>query len=94
MRHFAVISPPFLSHLRAMEAIACELLDRGHRVTVVQQADVAAGLRHPAVAFAQVGAGSHPSGSLKAVIERAARPGGPWGIRRVIADMASATEMF
>ena len=58
MRHFAVISPPFLSHLRAMEAIACELLYRGHRVTVVQQADVAAGLRHPAVAFAQVGGSS------------------------------------
>ncbi|AHL77095.1 Zeaxanthin glucosyltransferase [Stutzerimonas stutzeri] len=94
MTHFAVISPPFLSHLRAMEAIASELLARGHRVTFVQQADVAAALRHPALGFAQVGAGSHPPGSLKAVIDRAARPGGPWGIHRVIVDMAAATEMF
>ncbi|MBU1300012.1 MAG: glycosyltransferase, partial [Gammaproteobacteria bacterium] len=76
-----------------MEAVAGELLARGHRVTVVQQADVAAMLRDPRLGFAQVGAGSHPPGSLQAVIDRAARPGGPWGIRRVIADMASATDM-
>jgi zeaxanthin glucosyltransferase len=94
MTHFAVISPPFLSHLRAMEAIASALLARGHRVTMVQQADGAAALRHPQLGFAQVGAGSHPPGSLRAVIDRAARPGGPWGIRRVIADMACSTEMY
>ncbi|HAQ87405.1 MAG TPA: zeaxanthin glucosyltransferase [Pseudomonas sp.] len=93
MTHFAVIGPAFHSHVRAMESVACELLARGHRVTVVQQADVAAMLRDPRLGFAQVGAGSHPPGSLQAVIDRAARPGGPWGIRRVIADMASATDM-
>ena len=94
MTHFAVLAPPFLSHIRAMEAISAELLRRGHRVTFVQQADVGQGLRHPGLGFAQVGVASHPPGSLRAVIERAARPGGPWGIRRVIADMASATDMF
>ncbi|MBU2282247.1 MAG: glycosyltransferase [Gammaproteobacteria bacterium] len=94
MTHFAVIGPAFHSHVRAMESVACELLARGHRVTVVQQADVAAMLRDPRLGFAQVGAGSHPPGSLQAVIDRAARPGGPWGIRRVIADMASATDMY
>jgi len=93
MTHFAVIGPAFHSHVRAMESVACELLARGHRVTVVQQADVAAMLRDPRLGFAQVGAGSHPPGSLQAVIDRAARPCGPWGIRRVIADMASATDM-
>lgn len=94
MAHFAVIAPPFLSHLRAMEAIAGALLALGHRVTVVQQADVAALLRQPQLGFARVGAVSHPPGALKAVIDRAARPGGPWGIRRVIADMAAATDMY
>ncbi|WP_407292970.1 glycosyltransferase [Stutzerimonas zhaodongensis] len=94
MTHFAVIGPAFHSHVRAMEAVAGELLARGHRVTVVHQADVAAMLRHPRLGFAQVGGGLHPPGSLQAVIDRAARPGGPWGIRRVIADMASATDMF
>ncbi|MCP9337249.1 glycosyltransferase [Stutzerimonas xanthomarina] len=94
MTHFAVIGPPFHSHLRAMEALAGELLARGHRVTFVQQADVATMLHDSRLGFAQVGMGSHPRGSLKAVIDRAARPGGPWGIRRVIADMASATDMY
>jgi len=77
-----------------MEAVATELMTRGHRATVVQQADVAPMLRDPRLGFAQIGTRSHPPGSLKAVIDRAARPGGPWGIRRVIADMASATDMF
>ncbi|WP_036992677.1 glycosyltransferase [Stutzerimonas stutzeri] len=94
MTHFAVIAPAFHSHVRAMEALAGELLARGHRVTFLQQADVATVLRDPRVGFAQVGSRSHPPGSLKAVIDRAARPGGPWGIRRVIADMASATDLF
>lgn len=94
MTHFAVIAPAFHSHVRAMEALAGELLARGHRVTFLQQADVATVLRDPRVGFAQVGSRSHPPGSLKAVIDRAARPGGPWGICRVIADMASATDLF
>lgn len=94
MSHFAVIAPPFHSHMRALEALATVLRDSGHRVTFVQQADAAAGLIHPEQGFAVVGAASHPPGSLKRVIDRAARPGGPWGIRRVIADMAAATAMF
>ena len=94
MTHFAVIALPFHSHLRAMEAIAAELLARGHQVTLVQQADVAAAVQLSQLGFAQVGAASHPTGSLATVINRAARPGGPWGIRRVIADMAASTEMF
>ncbi|MFL9814267.1 glycosyltransferase family 1 protein [Stutzerimonas sp. VN223-3] len=94
MTHFAVIALPFHSHLCAMEAIAAELLARGHRVTFVQQADIGAALRHSQLGFAAVGLGSHPPGSLKSAIDRAARPGGPWGIRRVIADMAAATDML
>ncbi len=94
MMHFAVIAPPFHSHLRALEAIACELTGRGHRLTFVQQADVRTALSYPGVNFAAVGAASHPPGSLRAIIARAANPGGPWGLRRVIADLATATDML
>ncbi|MBA1273720.1 glycosyltransferase [Stutzerimonas azotifigens] len=94
MTHFAVIAPPFHSHLRALEAISSELIRRGHRLTFVQQADVCAALCHPALQFAAVGAASHPPGSMQAVISRAARPGGPWGLKRVIADLACATDML
>lgn len=94
MTHFAIISPPFHSHLRAFEAIAQLLVRRGHRVTFVQQADVRAMLSLPQAEFAAIGAGSHPPGSLAAVIRRAAQPGGPLGLRRVIADMTASTDMI
>lgn len=94
MSHFAVISPPFASHFRALEAVAGELVDRGHQVTFLQQADAATLLRDPRMSFAAVGQRSHPRGSLAALVERAARPGGPLGLRRVIADVASGTDML
>ena len=93
MTHFAAIAPPYLSHLRAFEAIAWQLVQRGHRVTFVQQADVAALLELSDAGFTVIGADSHPPGSLAAVVRRAAQPG-PFGIRRVIADMAASTELF
>jgi len=93
MTHFAAIAPPFLSHLRAFEAIAWQLQQHGHRVTFIQQADVGALLDLPAADFAAIGTDTHPPGSLAAVVRRAASPG-PFGIRRVIADMAASTELF
>lgn len=94
MRHFAVIAPPFLSHVRALEALAGELLTRGHRVTWLHQVDVGPQLSDPRIRFVPLGATSHPRGSLGHVVARAARPAGPWGIARVIADMAAATDML
>ncbi|RRV17501.1 glycosyltransferase [Pseudomonas saudiphocaensis] len=94
MTHFAIIAPPFHSHMRAFEAIALLLVYRGHRVTFVQQADVRTMLSLPQAEFAAIGAGSHPAGSLAAVVRRAAQPGNPIGLRRVIADMAASTDMI
>ncbi len=94
MSHFAVIAPPFTSHVRALEALAMHLLDRGHRVTWVHQADVRVLLRDQRLGFASAGANSHAAGTLDAVVNRAARPGGPWGLRRVILDVAAATDML
>ncbi|CAA9422894.1 MAG: Zeaxanthin glucosyltransferase [uncultured Ramlibacter sp.] len=94
VRHFAVIAPPFTSHVRALEALAVELLARGNQVSWLHQADVGAVLAEPRIRFVALGKTSHPPGSLGRVIERAARPGGPWGISRVIADMAAGTDML
>ena len=94
MRHFAVIAPPFSSHLRALEALADALLTRGHRITWVHQADVRPLLRDPRIAFRAVGALTHPAGSLAATLVRAASPGGPFGLRRVILDVAATTDML
>ncbi|VWX63552.1 Zeaxanthin glucosyltransferase [Burkholderiales bacterium 8X] len=94
MTHFAVVSPPFPSHVRALEALACELIDRGHRVTWVAQADVQRLLRDSRIGFRPVGVVTHPPGSLDGVLGRAARPGGPLGLRRVIQDVSQATAML
>ncbi|RYG10380.1 MAG: glycosyltransferase, partial [Burkholderiales bacterium] len=59
MSHFAVIAPPFTSHVRALEAVASQLLDRGHRVTWCHQADVRALLGDERIGFTEVGSTSH-----------------------------------
>ena len=103
MPHFAVIAPPFTSHVRALAALAEQLLQRGHRVSWIAQADVQAvlpvsaensGISGGSIAFHAVGNTSHPPGSLVQIVARAANPGGPLGLRRVIADVAALTDML
>ncbi len=93
-RHIGFTAPAFPSHWRALEALAHVLRSRGHRVTFFHQPDAAALLDDPAIGFRAIGARSHPSGSLPAVLRRAASPGSPLGLRRVIQDMAAATDML
>lgn len=93
-RHFGFTAPAFPSHWRALEALAQVLRARGHRVTFFHQPDAAALLDDPALGFHAVGARSHPIGSLPAVLKRAASPGSPLGLRRVIQDMAATTDML
>ena len=92
--HFTVIAPPFASHARALEALAGGLLDQGHRVSWIHQPDAQSLVTDPRIAFHAVGGATHPPGSLAQVWARAANPGGPLGLRRVIADVASATDML
>ena len=92
--HFAVIAPPFTSHVRALEALACELMLLGHRVSWIHQPDVGRLIRQPGIGFHAVGASSRPVGSLERLVRRAAHPGGVMGLRRVIADVADATDLL
>ncbi|MCA1247114.1 glycosyltransferase [Massilia sp. MS-15] len=94
MAHFGIVAPAFYSHFSALSALAGELVARGHRATFLHRPDAAAFVRDPRVGFHTVGADSHPPGSLAAVLERAANPGGPLGLRRVILDMAGSTDML
>ena len=94
MAHFGVVAPAYFSHFSALEAIAVELIARGHRVTFLHRADAAAWVRDPRIAFQVLGAASHPAGSLAESLRRAANPGGPLGIRAVILDMARSTDML
>ncbi|GGY93337.1 glycosyltransferase [Pseudoduganella plicata] len=92
--HFAVVAPAFHSHFNALAALALALIERGHRVTFVHRPDAAAFVTDSRIGFHAVGAASHPPGSLQAALRRAANPGGPLGLRRVIIDMADSTAML
>ncbi|MBJ7263501.1 MAG: glycosyltransferase family 1 protein [Burkholderiaceae bacterium] len=93
MTHFGVIAPAFYSHFNALEALANGLMARGHRVTFFQQVDAQKWISEKPIDFHELGAVSHPAGSLAAVIRRAAQPG-LLGIRKIIADMAAASDML
>ncbi len=94
MAHFGVVAPAFYSHYKAMQALAGALAARGHRVTFLHRPDAAAYLDDARIGFHALGAATHPPGSLDAVARRAANPGGPLRLRRVIADMADGTDML
>jgi len=94
MAHFGVVGPAYFSHFNALEAIAVELIARGHRVTFLHRIDAKAFLRDPRIGFYALGAATHPAGSLAESLRRAANPGGPLGIRSVILDMAATTDML
>ena len=94
MAHFGVVAPAFYSHFNALEALASELVARGHRVTFIHRPDAAEYVRDPRIGFHAVGADTHPTGSLAASLRIAANPGGPLGLRRVIRDMAASTDML
>ncbi|MBC7443921.1 MAG: glycosyltransferase [Polaromonas sp.] len=94
MAHFTIIAPPFTSHVRALVALAGDLLDKGHRISWVHQAEVQPLPGDRRIEFRAVGALSHPAGSLARTVARAARPGGPLGLHRVIADVAASSDML
>ncbi|PKH69701.1 zeaxanthin glucosyltransferase [Stenotrophomonas sp. Betaine-02u-21] len=94
MSHVGIIAPPFPSHWRAMQALGRGLQRQGHRVTFFHQHDAARLLSDPALGFVALGQQTHPPGSLDAVLRRAANPGSPWGLKRVIADLARTTDML
>jgi zeaxanthin glucosyltransferase len=94
LSHFALIAPPFHSHIRALEAVADILVARGHRATLFHQEDVRALIRSDKLGFHPLGKSTHPPGSLTATLAHAARPGGPFGILRLVHDGSRATAML
>ena len=94
MSHFGVVAPPFPSHFKVFQALAIELIGRGHRVTFLHQADANAWLDHERIGFQALGRDTHPAGSLAETLRCAANPGGPLGLRRLIGDMARTTDML
>lgn len=94
MSHFAVVAPAYPSHFQAFEVLAGELLARGHQVTFFHQADSARWLSDSRIGLRVMGQASHPPGSLEGTLRLAASPGTPWGLWRLIRQLAATSAMF
>lgn len=93
MSHFAIIAPPLYSHVRSLQALAQQLIARGHRITFIQQTEARSLLNDSRIGFCPVGESSHPSGSLARTLRLMAHPAGP-GIFSLISDLAKTTDML
>ncbi|MEF2551488.1 glycosyltransferase [Aurantimonas sp. A2-1-M11] len=93
MAHFALICPPYYSHLQVFAVLGAELVRRGHRVTFVVNAGAGtllAAKTSAGIAIREAGEGGPDR--LAAIIARAARPNGPLGILRTVSDAAGLTD--
>jgi zeaxanthin glucosyltransferase len=89
MAHFALLCPPFHSHIRVFEALAGALAARGHQTSFLLNAGAELLLSPGGPAAFTVGDAGI---DLGAITRRAARPNGPLGILRTVADTAALTD--
>ncbi|MBC8129127.1 MAG: glycosyltransferase family 1 protein [Rhizobiaceae bacterium] len=90
MAHFALICPPFYSHIKVFEALAATLRKRGHDATFVLNAGGEVMLSRGERRWRTVSPGS--AGDLGFILRRAARPNGPLGILQTVADTARLSD--
>ncbi|WP_447957190.1 glycosyltransferase [Vreelandella sp. EE7] len=93
MSHYAVVAPPLYSHVKALEALSVRLIERGHQITFVHQADARPLMGDERIGFAVVGRESHPQGRMAQTLSRLASPGGV-GLFAMIRDLADTTDML
>ncbi|MBZ5485997.1 glycosyltransferase family 1 protein [Halomonas aquamarina] len=93
MSHYAVVAPPLYSHVKALQALAVQLIERGHRVTFVQQFEARSLLDDPRIGFYPLGETRLAPGSLARTLALAAHPSG-LGLFRLIDDLAATTDML
>ncbi|RUR27617.1 glycosyltransferase [Vreelandella nanhaiensis] len=93
MSHYAVVAPPLHSHVKALQALAIRLIERGHRVTFIQQFEARTLLDDPRIGFYPLAETRLASGSLANTLKLAARPSG-FGLLRLINDLATTTDML
>ena len=92
MAHFAIVSPPLVGHLNALQALGRTLVRRGHRVTLLGPADARAHA-WPDIEFRAIGRATHPPGHVERMSQRMGRLVGPIGLPAMIAGLARDTDM-
>lgn len=91
MAHFALICPPFASHLHSFAVLGEELVRRRHRATFVLNAGAKVRGTELPVERVAARAGDPP---LDRVLRSATRPAGLLGTLRTIADSAALTDQL
>ncbi|MCB8838728.1 glycosyltransferase [Aurantimonas sp. VKM B-3413] len=92
MSHFALICPPFYSHIRLFEAVGEELARRGHRATFVLNGGAAGMVEAEGRGLAAVDVRERPREELDRIVARAAKGGGPIAVLRTVKDSAALTD--
>ncbi len=87
--HFALICPPFKSHISVFETVGAELVRRGHRVTFVVNAGAE---RYVKEGFDIRAVEGTDTRQMERVIDRASRPSGLFGVLRTVHDTAMLTD--
>ena len=92
LAHFAVITPPLVGHLNALQALGRTLVRRGHRVTLLGPED-ARRWAWGDIGFHAIGRASHPPGHVERMSRRMGALVGPLGLPAMIAGLAFDTDM-
>jgi UDP:flavonoid glycosyltransferase YjiC (YdhE family) len=73
MTHFGIICPPYPGHLNPQAALGRELQSRGHRVTVLQVADLELKVRSEGLDFWAIGQSLYKPGSMAETFKQLAQ---------------------
>jgi zeaxanthin glucosyltransferase len=93
MAHFALICPPFASHIHSLSVLGEELVRRGHRATLVLNAG-AEGMVRSAVLGCEAVASRSGDPAVGRVLANATRPAGLLGTLRTIGESAAMTDQL
>jgi zeaxanthin glucosyltransferase len=92
--HFGIVSPPVLGHLHPFGALGRELISRGHRVTLLNMADVESAARAEGLEFSTIGQTDHPTGSLPLSLKTLGTLQGFAALRFTISAVTKTTRMI
>lgn len=92
MTTFAIICPPYYSHLRLFEALAGELLSRGHAVNCIVNAGAGAMIEAKGEGLGVHEVGRRTKDDLGRLTARAAGGGTPLSVLRTVRDSARLTD--
>ncbi|MBO0663675.1 glycosyltransferase [Jiella sp. MQZ9-1] len=94
MTCFALLCPPYYSHLRLFEALGAELFRRGHRLHLVVNAGAGPMVGGDTVGMSVQTVGVRSPRALARLTARAAGGGGPLSVLRTVHDAAKLTDEF